>query len=300
MDSVEASGKSVDDAIVHALARLGRRRDEVEVSVLQEPSRGVRGVGAREARVRVWVKRQRAPQSGAVLTPDMADQWLGGMEEPVPAPPPVQRVPSAFRDTLGPIPTPPPVVAEEEDIDAGATSATMDLSAVESGDDEGGAAGAAPDAVVRQAMDILRTMVHHMQLPVTVELASRDPLMLNLNSSGDQELASLFIGRRGETLASLQLLVNLMLNHRKREKERFRVMVDIDHYRAHRDENLRSLAVRVAQQVIQSQHSIMLEPMTPYERRIVHMALQEMPDVQTQSTGEGEQRRVVISQRRMG
>jgi len=81
MDSVEASGKSIDDAILQALARLGRRRDEVEVAVLQEPSRGVRGVGAHDARVRVWLKKPKAAATpppprpaGAVLTPDMAAQ----------------------------------------------------------------------------------------------------------------------------------------------------------------------------------------------------------------------------------
>ncbi|MBA3824639.1 MAG: Jag N-terminal domain-containing protein, partial [Ktedonobacterales bacterium] len=107
MDTVEAAGKSIDDAIVQALARLGRRRDEVDVQVLQEPSRGVRGVGGREARVRVWVKppRPAAPprvqNQGAVLTPDLAAQWIGDMEEeeevPLPPPAPVQRVPSTFR-----------------------------------------------------------------------------------------------------------------------------------------------------------------------------------------------------------
>src|SRR5215469_13084847 len=100
MDTVEASGKSVDDAIVQALARLGKRRDEVDVQVLQEPSRGVRGVGSREARVRVWVKATRPatpPRSqgqGAVLTPDLAAQWIGDLdeEEVPPAPPaPPQR-----------------------------------------------------------------------------------------------------------------------------------------------------------------------------------------------------------------
>ena len=60
MESVEASGKSIEDAILQALARLGRNRDEVDITVLQEPSRGQRGIGAREARVRVYLKQGRA------------------------------------------------------------------------------------------------------------------------------------------------------------------------------------------------------------------------------------------------
>ena len=346
MDSVEASGKSIDDAILQALARLGRRRDEVEVAVLQEPSRGNRGVGVRDARVRVWMKRsvaqpisQRTPSigSGAVLTPDMAQQWLGTMddddaEDDIPAytPPvsqPVQRSPSIFQSVPVPVATSQtqrqPVVApdeeddyaddddyeDEEDGDEALivnTAPTLvaapsrprqpipDLSVLEAEDiDAHTVQGAAPDRIVRQATDILREILHHMELPAAVELASRNPLTLNVRMGGDHDAQSLLIGRRGETLSSLQLLVNLILN--RKSKERYHVLVDVEHYRSHRDENLRSLALRIAQQVQQSQRSMTMEPMTPYERRIVHLALQESPVVQTQSTGDGEQRRVVIS-----
>ena len=79
MESVEASGRTIEDAILQALARLGRNRDEVEIAVLQEPSRGVRGMGAREARVRVFLKQGYPPRStGAVVTPEMADELLPG------------------------------------------------------------------------------------------------------------------------------------------------------------------------------------------------------------------------------
>lgn len=337
MDSVEASGKSVDDAIVQALARLGRRHDEVEVMVLQEPSRGVRGVGSREARVRVWLKRAKAPTSrpapaasGAVLTPDMADHWFEELEEAQPAPAAPPRKPSAFRPTSPP-PPPAPVVDDadedydeddededfeddeefEEDEEEGAPAQVItqpvlravtvapkptppDLGELDSERGEGQAI--APDDVARTAGDILRTMLRHMNIPAGVEIASRDPLTLNINLNGDPELVSLLIGRRGETLAALQLLVNLLLN--RKVKERYRMLVDVEHYRQHRDDNLRSLAMRVAQQVQQSQRAMTLEPMTPYERRIVHMTLQESPAIQTQSTGEGEQRRVVVSLKR--
>lgn len=327
MDSVEASGKSVDDAILQALARLGRRRDEVEVTVLQEPSRGVRGVGAREARVRVWLRRPKsaAPSrgSGAILTPDLADQWIGGMEDE-PEPPPPPRVPSAFRPAQPPPPPPTYDLDEEEDqptppppTRASITRPPPRLSRPlppprpapapivppadlgELDDDIGEASeGEAPDDVARQGLEILRTILRHMALPVTVEIASRDPLTLNINAKGDNDLMGLFIGRRGETLAALQMIVNMMLN--RKMQDRFRVIVDIEHYRTRRDENLRSLALRVAQQVQESQRSMTLEPMTPYERRIVHMTLQELPAVQTQSTGEGDQRRVVVSLKRPG
>ena len=322
MDSVEASGKSIDDAIVQALARLGRRRDEVDVQVLQESSRGVRGVGSREARVRVWVKRAQPPAAargqGAILTPDLAAQWIGGLEDdeepsaPPPAPTPIQRVPSAFRPAQ---PPPAPTVYddeddeeyeddeedddyedEEDDEDADATLTQPQLAvATPALEDEGQFAGAGPvpDAVGRKALDTLRTLLRYMNLPVTVAISRIDPFTLNINTNGNDDLMGLFIGRRGETLAATQLILNMMVN--RKGKDRYHVIVDIERYREHRDDNLRSLALRVAQQVQQTQRPVTLEPMTPYERRIVHMALQDLPNVQTQSTGEGEQRRVVVS-----
>lgn len=307
MDSVEASGKSIDDAILQALARLGRRRDEVDVAVLQEPSRGVRGVGAREARVRVWLKRGKAapsrPAGGAILTPDMAASWIGDLEEEAPPPPPPQRVPSAFRAQVAPTTPPPPAYDEdEEDEQPPVTRPAMRAARpaqrpAEDLEDDEGAGAEVTDEVARQAMEILRTLLRHMGLHVAVEIARADPLTLNMRTQ-DDELKAQFIGRRAENLAALQLIVNLMLN--RALHDRFHVIVDIEHYRQRRDDNLRSLAQRVAQQVRQTQRSMMLEPMTPYERRIVHMTLQESPDVQTQSTGEGDQRRVVISLKRPG
>lgn len=370
MDAVETSGKSIDDAILQALVRLGRRRDEVEVVVLQEPSHGVRGVGAKEARVRVWVKRApSAPGGGAVLTPDLADQWLGRLEEeeeaassppspPAPAPrapAPGRRSPAVSRPAArsmpppttpppardpAPVapprmepgtpaprtPMPPPPPPERERRSPGTVTHSTAISrAVQSptprlpsppeeeepfdeeeafkqeiGTRPRGVEGEmieaeAPDAVVQQALQILQTILQHMRLPATVEIADRNPLTLNIRIGGNTELLGMLIGRRGDTLASLQLIVNLMLNHQA--KERYHVLVDAEYYRQRRDDNLRSLAARVGRQVQQSQRAMALEPMTPYERRIVHMALQDSPYVQTQSTGEGDQRRVVISPR---
>ena len=104
------------------------------------------------------------------------------------------------------------------------------------------------------------------------------------------------IGRRGETLGSLQLIVNLIVSHRTRHRQR--IVVDVDNYKQRREENLQQLAFRVAQQVQQSRRAIPLEAMPPNERRIVHMALSESPDVMTHSEGEGDQRRVIISLKR--
>jgi len=329
VDSVEASGKTVDDAVLQALARLGKRRDEVNIEVLQEPSRGSFGLGIRDARVRVTVKQRRA-SSGAVITPELADALLGfGESAPSPAapgrtqPPPKQSVPRQ------PV-VPPPDEDEEDEEDyeededeeyleedeeedeeyieedeeedeedealPGVRSSAV-ASALEAVEEEEelpeGEPGPASREVAAASVEVLQTILFHMGIRGQVEVRSRDPLTLNVRM--DDGLG-LLIGRRGETLASLQLLVNLIVSHQI--KHRQRIIVDVEDYRLRREENLRQLALRIAQQVRQSRRAIPLEAMPANERRIVHMTLSDSKDVMTHSEGEGDQRRVIISLRR--
>ena len=102
----------------------------------------------------------------------------------------------------------------------------------------------------------------------------------------------ILIGRRGQTLSSLQYLVYLMVSHEV--KARVRLSVDVEGYRERRQEALRNLALRMAERVKATGQSINLEPMPPSERRIIHLALQDYPGVVTQSIGEGEGRKVTI------
>jgi spoIIIJ-associated protein len=102
----------------------------------------------------------------------------------------------------------------------------------------------------------------------------------------------LLIGRRGETLHSLQFLLNLMVSRRMQKWPQ--MIVDVGNYRQRRRDSLEGLARRMAERVQQSGRPITLEPMAAYERRIVHLALREDATVYTQSTGEGEGRKVII------
>ena len=126
----------------------------------------------------------------------------------------------------------------------------------------------------------------------SVEVAGVEPILLNI--TGD-DLADL-IGRRGENLRSMQFVLNLMVN--KQLRRRLRVQLDVDGYRSRREELLRSMAQRFAHRVRTTHESMQLETMPPNERRIIHMELAEDPDVMTESTGEGDSRRVVIKPRR--
>lgn len=307
MESIEVSGKSVDDALLQALVRLHKRRDEVDVTILQEPARGTFGLGGKEARIRVTVL---PPRGSAVITPEMADALLGPDEEEV--------------------------YEEDEELEEGEEDEEFEDEEFEedeeefveeedeeyADEDEEGAyqsalplAQLAPELAgitvaegemqdveqpsnedVAVTVDVLQHILQYLNIRATIQVRSQNPLTLNIQ--GFNENLGLLIGRRGETLAALQLIVSLIVSHRT--KHRMRIIVDAENYRERREENLRSLALRVAQQVRNYRRSIALEAMPPHERRIVHIALAESRDISTESIGEGDARRVVISLKRPG
>ncbi|HLI68268.1 MAG TPA: RNA-binding cell elongation regulator Jag/EloR [Ktedonobacteraceae bacterium] len=295
MESIEVSGKSVDDALLQALVRLHKRRDEVEVTILQEPTRSTFGMGGKEARIRVTVL---PPRGSAVITPEMADALLG---------------PDDADEEL----------YTEEELSEGEDEEEFEDEGFEGGEefeDEAYQSALPLDQVAAEVenisvaegeiqevehpsnediavtVDVLQHILQYMNIRAAIQVRSQNPLTLNIQ--GINENLGLLIGRRGETLAALQLLVSLIVSHRT--KHRMRIIVDAENYRERREENLRSLALRVAQQVRNYRRSIALEAMPPHERRIVHIALADSNDISTESIGEGDARRVVISLKRVG
>jgi spoIIIJ-associated protein len=163
------------------------------------------------------------------------------------------------------------------------------------------AAIGAGDEVVTAAIDILRGMLD--TLGVDAHITARAPVtpgdgvgMVTAVLDVTGEDLGMLIGRRGETLMSLQYIVNLMLQ--RRLHKRVMVGIDVGGYRRRREEALRALAARMADRVRQTGQSITLEPMPPAERRIVHIALANSPHVLTVSIGEGDARKVAITPRR--
>ncbi len=272
--SVVASGKTVEDAIVTGLAMLGTRRDQVDIEVLNPGSRGLLGIGAENARVQLVVK---APPAAIAQPPraQMPDAHAPTAQSPV--------------DRVAPEPAAPkPVVPE--DVTTGplaATRATPEDTTLDGLSAEAGQVGS----------EILADLLKRMGFQATVEaipghdLGDEDqppPLVLNIRG----EDLGILIGRRGETLSDLQYLIRLMISHRL--KHWTDVVVDVESYRSRRRHALESLATRVAERVAASGRSQALEPMPAYERRVVHIALRNHPQVTTQSVGVGENRKVTI------
>jgi spoIIIJ-associated protein len=284
MRQVEIAAKSVEEAVRLALEQLDRRRDEVDVEVI---SGSETGDDDDEVLVRVTARERLSGRARPQAAPT--------------APPPPSTRPAAAAAYAAPAPLPPPdeLLADEEDEDEDeAGYVTVDIG---EGGEESFASPA--DAVAPIATEILQKLLTQMRFRARImrhDTAEEDylnaenetpSLVLNIVGISEQD-KSLLIGRRGETLAALQFMVNLLLG--ARTDLWARVVIDVDGYRLRRKEALTSLAARMAERVLAQRQPFPLEPMSAYDRRIVHMALAEHPQVMTESTGEGDQRRVVI------
>ena len=148
------------------------------------------------------------------------------------------------------------------------------------------------------ARDILETLLDLMEIPASVNLVyealveSRAEATdsITLNVEGDD--LGILIGRRGQTLSCLQYLVRIIIGQQK--KVWLPIVIDVEGYKQRRCNALQTMALRVAEQVTQRKERFALEPMPAFDRRIIHLALVDHPDVTTESSGEGEARRVVI------
>ena len=144
------------------------------------------------------------------------------------------------------------------------------------------------------AIDFINTVIADMQLTANVDVRDGDAGELIIEVSG--EGSGILIGHHGDTLDALQYLLNLAANRRENGEKRdyLKVTLDIEGYRAKREETLRALARKQADKVLKYKRSVMLEPMNPYERRIIHSEVQNIKGVSTNSIGSENNRKIVI------
>lgn len=262
-ESVEIRARTKDEAIRQALDTLGVTRDEVEVEVLEEGRGGVFGVGSQDARIRVTVlPEEEYPE-------DEEDDSRGNRADPVSQ-----------------------TVADDEEEEE------YEEEEEEYGEEGEPAEKEQPPFNEQDAETARETLEHILDLlefpnVVTLSRVEREGEVTNIHLDVAAEDVGLMIGRRGETLANLQFLVNACLTNTLGRSTR--VIVDVEHYRDRREQSLRGIALRAADRVRRERRPVTLAPMPPNERRIIHLALQTSPYVVTESTGEGVERRVVIS-----
>ncbi len=315
----EFTGKNVEEAIRSAMREFGADLSDLDIEILSQGSRGTLGVGSDNARILAAPKSGASTAKAAPSAPPTPRPARSRAEPPAPDPEPapmatLEPAEDAAPDELVAVaeiaalsPERPPrdragrgrtgergerreraPRADRPDRPERADRPSREPAPFipgkpleELSEDERGA--------LEEAKGILEEVLRLMQIEASVEIAIGGETA-RLNVKGDE--LGILIGRRGERLASLQHLVNLMVT--RRESSVGRIAVDVENYRGRREEQLRDVADRAAKRVIQSGKIIQLEPMPAVERRIVHMALVENPRIRTQSVGVEPNRRIVI------
>ncbi|MDO8749854.1 MAG: RNA-binding cell elongation regulator Jag/EloR [Dehalococcoidia bacterium] len=148
------------------------------------------------------------------------------------------------------------------------------------------------ESLASQAIEAVNTVLSHLEVSAVATVRSSGDAEIGPTIDIDGEDSGLLIGKRGETLNAFQFLVNLVLNQKSRGH--LPVIIDVEQYKERRSQALQTLASRVAERVVSSGRSVTLEPMSASERRIIHMALANHPYVTTESTGEGQGRKITV------
>ncbi len=283
MRSMEFVGRSVDEAIFNGLTAMGVTIDEVEIETLQTETKGLFGIGAKEAVVRLT-------ERDVPLVMEM-EQVFRKESEPKPAyrqdrPP---RGGRSDRDRRG----------GGNDRDRRGGGRERDRQPRDMQSDPAipvQTYNYTPElAAETPCAQFLSELLEKMDITATVLAANTDN---GLRLCIDADTMGLLIGRRGETLDALQYLVSLVANKDRKDDGYLRITLDTEGYRSRREDTLTRLARRTATRVRQTGRAVAMEPMNPYERRVLHSALQGFGGVATHSEGEEPNRHVVITPER--
>ena len=285
--SGEFRAKSVEAAVAAGRAALRLAREEVEVEIVRPGSRGVLGIGAEDAVVRLTAIPRSVSRAAAPRTEQAPESRP---TEPRQAESrPAQPAPRTERQETRP-PSQPRAEAKAPSATTAATTAAPAAPLSGTPDERANAAA-------EKGRELLLGMLERMGLDADVEIVPQsdaevddDDRALVLNIVGDE--LGVLIGRQNETLSAVEFVTRLMVNQQVRTRTNF--VVDVNGYRAKRAESLRKLALRMADQVAESGRTVALEPMPPAERRIIHLALRDNTKVGTQSVGEGDRRKVTL------
>ena len=258
MEKREFRGKTVEEALTQATIELGVTSDRLEYDVVEKGSSGFLGIGSKNAVILVGVREEKSEEEATVISTSDPVAEEKPMAEPVRA----EAVPAKEE-----------VVADKREPEEEAEPVD-------------------PEEVISRAKEFLSSVFDAMNLEVELKIDyEEDGRMLSIEMSGPE--MGIIIGKRGQTLDSLQYLTNLAVN--RKLASYVRVKMDTEDYRRRRKSTLENLARNVAYKVKRMKRPVSLEPMNPYERRVIHYALQHDSYVKTESEGEEPYRHVVVS-----
>lgn len=274
--SIRVSAKTVDDAITEALIQLGVTSDRLEYEVIEKGSPGFLGIGMKQAVIEARRKPEPEPEpepEEVFAKPEKPEIKETKKEAPVhKKKEKAERKPKKEKEVRE--------VKEEEKTEEPKREETV-LAEVQ-------------DVTIQAVEDFLKNTLTAMNMEVEIKSEIDSDGALSVEMSGEH--MGILIGKRGQTLDALQYLANRVAN--KHQDGYVRVKLDTENYRARREETLRHLAKNIAHKVKRTRRPVALEPMNPYERRIIHSSLQSDPYVTTHSEGEEPYRKVVVTLKR--
>ena len=274
--SIRVSAKTVDDAITEALIQLGVTSDKLEYEVIEKGSAGFLGIGMKQAVIEARRKPEEAAEEPDITFDFSIDEKKDTKKEK--------------KDVKEQTEVPKEVVKEKVE-----ERNNSEIEVTEKASTKREIVTVRVTEEVKSAVegflaDTLKAMGMEVELTSVIE----EDGSLTVDMKGEN--MGILIGKRGQTLDSLQYLANRVAN--KHQDGYVRVKLDTENYRARREETLKHLAKNIAHKVKRNRRPVALEPMNPYERRIIHSALQSDPYVTTHSEGEEPYRKVVVTLKR--
>ena len=269
--SIRVSAKTLDDAITEALIQLGVTSDRLEYEVIEKGSTGFLGIGMKQAVIEAWKKEEKKEETAA-------EKSVGETVSEIVA----QKEEKAVEKT------------EKEDTLKYSLSAEKEPENTDTADEkvkEQPVLAKVEDQTIQAVEQFIKDTLNAFTMEVEITTSIDEDGALCVDMKGEH--MGILIGKRGQTLDALQYLANRVAN--KHQSGYVRVKLDTENYRARRAETLKHLAKNIAHKVKKNRRPVVLEPMNPYERRIIHSALQSDPYVTTHSEGEEPYRKVVVT-----
>ena len=289
--SIRVSAKTLDDAITEALIQLGVTSDRLEYNVIEKGSAGFLGIGMKQAVIEAWKKEDKEEE-----------EFLKAVEETIRENPVKEyfaKEDNVKQDDVKEHQAEEAAKKEEavreektekEEASANAKEEKSEPVSVK----EKELLAKVEDETIRYVEQFVKDTLKAMDMDVEITSSIDKDGALYVDMKGEN--MGILIGKRGQTLDSLQYLANRVAN--KHQSGYVRVKLDTENYRARREETLKHLAKNIAHKVKRNRRPVILEPMNPYERRIIHSTLQSDPYVTTHSEGEEPYRKVVVTLKR--
>ena len=287
LEVVEKWGDSIDQAVDLALRDMKLTRDDVDVEVLEEPTKGFLGIiGNTLAKVRVTkkgaaVQEEHKEEKGFQPVEKKAPEKKAEVVEEEPKEDSKQERRWKKNTNKKPLSE---LIDTDESLTPDPTAEEVDFHEQ---------IKELPPCEEHIALDFLKDVIREMGLDLTMKAKANET---NVYIELEGPDCGTIIGRRGQTLDALQYLTSLVVN--KEHEDYVKVVIDAEDYRARREKTLEQLADKMARKAIKSHRSLKLDPMNPYERKVIHATLQSNPRVTTRSEGQDPYRRVVIEPKR--